>query len=352
MRAYVKNPEAIQGFIAKTIYKKQIRRYLGLGFFLSFIPGTEAFRARENLFETIMHLEANNLKGGELLPRLMNSPLHIFFRTFAAIAYFNIESSFSQILFRKNDIGGLNRLNPFLFLTKLFFMVLKHSNPLIDFLFFNSRMPFILKIPIFTLGAMVVAVLALVAVLYFITELILNSLNTLLVEPIRFVFEVLHQFVKSWITSMPSADYPKVNRIVEAVDGKLINEAKLSNSLQVYQTKELTLVESTDEIIGSFEKHRNSFFYEINKDRDLFKDISSLETISIAYNQSENLRKFSYFTHKEMLNQFPKELNKKIIETCLKLNDDQRMNYLMKLMNIKSSEESQPSENSAFFMTP
>lgn len=37
-----------EGLEAKSIYKIQIRRYLGLGFFSSFIPGTEAFLARKN----------------------------------------------------------------------------------------------------------------------------------------------------------------------------------------------------------------------------------------------------------------------------------------------------------------
>ncbi len=339
MRLNVTNPENSEGFAAKIIYKKQIRRYLGLGFFLSFIPGTEAFKARENLFAIIVKLEP--IDTGTLPARLISSPLHIFFRTFAAIAYFNIEFSLSQILFRKNDIGGLNRLNPFLYTTKLFFIIFKRNEYLMDLIFFNSKIPFIIRIPIFLLGAVVLVILALVAVLYFITELVLNSLNTLFIEPIQFVFAALHQFVTSWVTSIPTADYSKVHSIVRDVEPRLSNRAK------TYHTKELTLIESSEDVINSYDKHHNSFFYNFYKDRDLLK-LTTLpifqESILIAYNQFENLRKFSYFTHKEIRNEFPKELNQKIIDNCLELDDNDRMNYLMKLMKI-SSEEVQASEN-------
>lgn len=42
---------------AKNIYDRQIRRYLGLGFLLSFIPGTEAFIARKEYLSSLVHLQ-------------------------------------------------------------------------------------------------------------------------------------------------------------------------------------------------------------------------------------------------------------------------------------------------------
>lgn len=41
---------------ARTIYNKQIRRYLGFGFVASFLPGTEAFMARKDYFSSLLQL--------------------------------------------------------------------------------------------------------------------------------------------------------------------------------------------------------------------------------------------------------------------------------------------------------
>ncbi|MBA3536607.1 MAG: hypothetical protein H0T84_08365 [Tatlockia sp.] len=320
------NNSIVEPLVAKIIYKKQIRRFLGLGFFLSFIPGTDAFKARDNLFETILQLESqlrfntspDPIK--QFMGWLITSPLHIFFRTFVAITYENLAKEFPDIIFRKEDIGGVNRLNPFLYPTKLFCMFLDNNNTLIDSIFFNNSIPFILRIPIYAVGAILIAVFALIALLYFTTELILNCTNTLLVEPFRYAFETIYQLVTSWnldFRYIPSADYPKINKILHTVDKKLI-DAEENSALQAYQTPDLTLIESTDKIIAAFEKHQNSLFYRINKDKNLVNQ--SRREILNSYNELENLRTFSYFTHKEMPNLFDSALTQKIIDTYQNLN--------------------------------
>ncbi len=326
---------------AKTIYKKQIRRYLGMGFILSFIPGTDAFLARETLLTNIEHLESKKLfwmeelpwsdeSENDLIPWFMKSPLHIIIRTFLAITHHNYEDSFESIFFGQN-IGSSNRLNPFLYPAQLVVLILKAIRN--NHLFYRINSYFgqfilILQIPAYAVIFIALGVAFSIAfsilipgiVLYFVTELLLNSLNTLLIEPFKFVYEVLNQLVTNWYLDfayMPTDDYNKVSKILAATDKKLIDDAIKNNSLNIYLTEELTLIESTEKIIDSMEKLRNSFFYKINQDKDLF--IKSDPEILSAFNELENLRTFSYFTHKEMPNLFDKALTQKIIDTCQNL---------------------------------
>jgi hypothetical protein len=309
----------VEAIIAKSIYKKQIRRYFGLGFFLSFIPDTEPFKARENLLANIEILESFE----DLIPGFMKTPLHIFTRNLVGPMYHHMEDNFITILRGNNDnFGGLNRLNPLLYPIQLILAISKFiDNILQDSEWEFPRLPLILKIAVYPILFILYCIYSLTLgtflLLYFTIELILNTLNTLIVEPFQFAYEVIHQLISTWgleFASMPTDDYSKVNQLLNAVDNTLMYEALTTDSLKIYQTTELTLIESTDTLINSMQKHRSSYFFQLNKDSDLFQKDD--KTIADSYNKFTNLRQFSYFTHKEMPNEFPKELKQDISDLC------------------------------------
>ncbi|MBA3536864.1 MAG: hypothetical protein H0T84_09680 [Tatlockia sp.] len=168
--------------------------------------------------------------------------------------------------------------------------------------------------------------------LIYVTELVLNSLHTLFVEPFIFAFEVLQQLINSWgldLAYMPTEDYRQVDRLITAIGDDSISNAKQNDNLHIIQTKDLTLIESTKKVIESMEKHRHSFFLKIIKNKDL--ENIGVETIESSYNQLELLRKFSYFTRIEMAHEFPKELTHTILDTWLKINSADFLNYAMGL---------------------
>lgn len=204
-----------EAMVAKSIYKKQIRRYLGLGFFLSFIPGTESYLARKNLLSVISRIEAKVEESGKNSDAI--NPLHFFMRTFYALTYNHLEVDFSEILIQENYLAGINRLNPFLYLTQLAKLLILNSYNLLCNL--KEKAPNFVQItlwlfcpiilPIYMTG-LLACLIGLVC--YFITELILNSLNTLLIEPFQFVFEVIMQNVKNShleFSYLPTDDYLK-----------------------------------------------------------------------------------------------------------------------------------------------
>ncbi|MBA2657650.1 MAG: hypothetical protein H0U70_11840 [Tatlockia sp.] len=96
---------------AKSIYKIQIRRYLGLGFFLSFIPGTEAFIARINLLSVIESCEE------QAISWIVTTPFYLINRAINVIADGISNESFLELLQKKS--WGINRLNPFFYLMRL-----------------------------------------------------------------------------------------------------------------------------------------------------------------------------------------------------------------------------------------
>ncbi len=312
--------------IAKIIYKMQIRRYLGLGFFLSFIPGTEPFLARKILLEAINNLESLQDRHGnqQLIIGVLGN---IVVRTFMVILYHSSKTDFVDLLLPKE--GGIpkaNRLNPFLYPTKLVFFIITSTNflPLRYLFSYPPELPIILKIPVYPILFIAIGVLGVLIIASFIlnlaTELVLNSLHTLVVEPFIFAYEVIHQFVTNRgldFAYMPTDDYKKVNRLANALGDQLINDAELNDSLKDYQVQGLTLIESTERVINAMEEHRNSFFFRLNKGTDLLEKDD--ETIADSYNQLTNLRKFSYFTQNEMPNVFPKEINQYISDICFQL---------------------------------
>ncbi|MBA3535833.1 MAG: hypothetical protein H0T84_04375 [Tatlockia sp.] len=311
-----------EAIIVKSIYKKQIRRYLGLGFLLSFIPGTEPFLARKSLFSSIKSIESLDSFGEKAIPEFLSN---IFLRTVGSMLYHNVESSFLDIMLGRNtNFAGLNRINPFLYPVYFtIFIIKKYQELLFEILDYPTYLPFAVKILVYPILYVVYAIaiilLVIYAGLYVLTEFLLNTLHTLLIEPFIFAFEVMHQFVSGWgmdLAYMPTEDYKNLNQLVVAMDNEVLEQAELSNSLNVFTAEELTLVESTAKVIDTMEKHRNSFFYQLNKD-NLFQ--KTPKAIKASYHHLENLRTFSYFTHKEMANIFPKELTKVISDMSLKL---------------------------------
>lgn len=98
---------AMEALIAKSIYKKQIRRYLGLGFILSFLQDTDPFKARINLLSVIEKGEEESQNP------IIRSPFHIFVRTFIDMMT-AVKNDFTESLLEKKELQwGINRFNPF-----------------------------------------------------------------------------------------------------------------------------------------------------------------------------------------------------------------------------------------------
>ncbi|MBA2709628.1 MAG: hypothetical protein H0U57_03425 [Tatlockia sp.] len=251
---------------AKAIYKKQIRCYFGLGFLLSFIPGTDAFLARDNLLSVIIKIELK-VKGSKGVtialgrPFAFVSPLFIFIRPFFAILFFNGVYNLSKILKGVNDHSwGLNRINPFLYFVQLirFFIVALNLKSKIEKTTLPSWLHWLLS-PLYIIGT---AGFLIGFLLYFTTEIILNSLNTLLVEPLKFIYEVIFQFFETWnleFTFIPTDDYLKIDKTLTSLsnnptslDEDNLYNSNESNITKVYETQELTLIECTRPIAASY----------------------------------------------------------------------------------------------------
>jgi hypothetical protein len=231
---------------AETIYKKQIRRYLGLGFFLSFIPGTEIYLARENLLSIIEEAELENERREPVFSFIINSPLHVILYTIVTIG-----SSFRNGLtstLKRNEDEQVNRLNPFLYITQLLVLILKEMPEIALF--------YVVLIPL----------LVVFTILQFVTELVLNSLFSLLIEPLIFGYEVIEQLVTEWpleYASTPTEDYKKVNKLLNAT-----NDPMYYN--ETYSTKELTLIEARKQSISSYKKHEEHAYFKLYKNTGLF----------------------------------------------------------------------------------
>ncbi len=337
--------------IAKSIYKKQIRRYLGVGFVLSFIPGTEPFKARENLLANIERLESEEV----LIPWFMKTPIHILARHTIGPIHQHFEEDFITIIRGNNEyFGGLNRLNPLLYPVHLFILFVRFLDHNLDFSEWElGYLHPLLKLPIVTILFIIYSIFCLVSgafcLVYLITELILNTLNTLIVEPFQFAYEVIHQLISTWgleYASMPTDDYNKVNQILNAIDNTLMYDALKTNSLKVYQTPELTLIESSKDLIDSMQKHRNSFFFQLNKETGLLQKDD--KTIENSYNQLLNLQQFFYFTHKEMPHEFPIELKQQISAISFKLGYPARQVNKFELNSIQAELYNKDSQEEAF----
>lgn len=300
-----------EAIMAKAIYKKQIRRYLGLGFLLSFIPGTESYLGRSILLSVITKVEAE-LTGEDRA--FFGTPFYFLGSALHAIICNHSDIDFLRILFRKySDFGGLNRLNPFLYLTQLIKQIIIISNKIFNesknelLLVLKNCFLYLIVLPLCPV-ILIMAVIGFVS--YLATELLLNSLNTLLIEPFKFLFEAVHQFVKtsdSEFSFKPTEDYIKINRLMDALSDK-----PDENRIHIaYQTKELTLIEGPEKLIKAIDHHQNSVFFKHYKSTDLFEKED--QTIANAYGQLENYKTFNFFT-RDIL---PTELRQVITNFCL-----------------------------------
>jgi hypothetical protein len=285
-----------EALTAKSIYKKQIRHHLGLGFFLSFIPGTEAFKAREHLLAIILKCEEQDDSG------IIKILFHIFQRTFFVLKTVIMDHEDpSEILFGKNNSNwGINRLNPFFYILHFLQSIEGRDCPT------DSCGGVILGVLLSTIGIIVYGISI---ILYILTEPLLNALHTLLIEPFIFAYEVLDQQIKN-----PNMDYAlisteefiKVNKIVNALD-----PANLITNVETSQ--ELTLVVGTEAKIVTYEKHRTSFFFKKYKDSDLFEQ-SSKSLVEVY--SSLQINAFRFFNKDVLTN----DIINKIADTRLAIN--------------------------------
>lgn len=320
-----------EGRQAKLIYKKQIRRYLGLGFFLSFIPGTDAFRSREALSNFIHKVETNE---SELFDEgnILSFPFNILWTTFRAL-YHSWEKIIVGEISYKEDLKGLNPLNPFLYLTHLVVLLIKpifewmntpikkDDDNFLDSLFsFSKPLAFVFFIILSLITYILGIPIAILLVLFLATELVLNSLNTLFIEPVKFAFEAIQQLVETWgfeFACLPTEDFEKLEYLIEAEDIELFKELSTKNQFSS-QTSELSFIVNSPKAIKTLKEEHHSFFFEQNKDKNLFRE-NNRKKIRANYNEFTNLKIFYFFTKQiELLNVFPTELTKSIFDLCLK----------------------------------
>ncbi len=298
---------------AKSIYKKQIRRYLGLGFFLSFIPGTDAFLSRNLLLNAIEKLEANIQENENGNNFFISSPYHIIWRLVIALIYYNVEKDLGTILVPANSFQGLNRLNPLLYIFQglralilLFHDYFPRQNfhAAVD----SSILLKMIIFPIITVLWLIgIAFLLLGTSLYFLTEVLLNSLHTLVVEPLIFSYEAIYQLVTSWsfeFKLVPNEDYSKLMRLINALE---VNEG-LS---QVTEGPEFTLIEASEKLQSEIEVQKESTFFKFYRGTDLFEQDN--QVIREAHTRMESLYAFNLF-FKQVL---PVELREDITKTTL-----------------------------------
>ncbi|MBA2655951.1 MAG: hypothetical protein H0U70_03090 [Tatlockia sp.] len=280
---------------AKSIYKKQIRHHLGLGFFLSFIPGTEAFRAREHLLAIIIKYEEQDDSG------IIKILSHIFYRTLFIVktVIMNHKDSSEILSGKKNSNWGINRLNPFYYILHFLQSFEMRDFPTQEF------SGVLLMILLCVIG---IVVYCLSLILYIATEFLLNALHTLLIEPFLFAYEVFAQQIKNpnmEYVLISTEDYTKVAKIVNALDP----ENLITN---VETSQEITLVVGTERKINRYEKHRNSFFFKRYKDSDLFEQTTKSILEVHTPLQINAFRFFNKF-------RLPNDILIKIADTLLKI---------------------------------
>ncbi|MBA3535778.1 MAG: hypothetical protein H0T84_04075 [Tatlockia sp.] len=274
-----------EALIAKLIYKKQIRRYLGLGFILSFIPDSDPFKARINLLAVIERGEE------ETSNDFIKSPFHILFRTFYELITVveNEELKLTEILFEKKNLKwGINRINPFFYLFKFLQDLtssLKQGPGQTDSIFGALLWLAVLAIGIVSYYVTII--------LYFLSEPLFNFLHTLLIEPFIFAAEVINQKITDHSMDyalIPTDEFYKVNKIVTAFEpANLIIDAEI--------TPTLTLLTGSEEKIYNYKKHHSGLFFKKYQDTDLFE--KSNKTIAEA-NAELQLTAFKFF-NKERL---------------------------------------------------
>ncbi|MBA2653278.1 MAG: hypothetical protein H0U73_13595 [Tatlockia sp.] len=316
-----------EAIAAKSIYKKQIRRYFGFGFFLSFFPGTEPFLARMTLFSIMTRVDDDFFKSN-----ILSILAHLFHRTFESIVHSVIDSSavgLLQIIFREKQRWGANRLNPFLYLTKLLTPIVI----IISFIFdriissLSHSKEIILHIILSSVYLVLAVATFIYFALYFITEILLNSLHTLLVEPSIFAYEVITQLITNWslqFTYTATDEFYKINNLKEALEAENTSDIVETCKPKVYKTMEFTLVESTEKQISSYKKHRDSYFFKAFKDSDLFQQ--KKEIIVEKHQRLESLNTFYLFASRtfpqldyKYFPLFPKDVIRIINYFCLAL---------------------------------
>ncbi|MBA2657076.1 MAG: hypothetical protein H0U70_08850 [Tatlockia sp.] len=344
---------------AQDIYTREIRSLLGFGFVLSFIPGTEPYSARMNLLSHIIRFESNHTAIHNILNYLFLSQVKSIYKSL-----FETDNLFKLI--RKNK--KWNRVNPFLYLTKLFiyfiFIIIGlviglasfvsvllelHNNKKLDLFLMIIFLP-IFYIFMFALSWPVLAYM----VLYYITELSLNFLYTLLVEPFIFAYEVIKQLYDNWSTQsllIPTEDFLKLTDLSVAVELQTIEanakyleveidnlQEQISSLKEILPTSELTLIEGSKDLITNYKKYQNSVFFKVDKKSLPQKSMGTIarfvnpktrsgqlalsqrrpkkerDSIVDHHNQVENMHAFHLYARYV----FPAELNEIIYSFCLK----------------------------------
>ncbi|MBA3537818.1 MAG: hypothetical protein H0T84_14615 [Tatlockia sp.] len=338
---------------AKSIYDQQIRRYFGLGFLSSFIPGTEAFIARTEYFSSLLKLHKNIRKNASDsdLPLLHYTNLSPFYflnnyvlrlygipwrkdgrdppkRTFAeALLELPLVSDWQQSKkynqpeeWYKNL--GHTLLNPLRILSSLLRFFHFSLDALIDLIKPYDHLA--------RAGLRILSVVIfypfhfLAAVAESTVDFVLNCLDTLLIDPLRFGYEVAQQGLQTLFSEyfyVSSEEYDGVAYINLAINGNVNNRFET----KVTQSENYTLTLFTDNEKETYIEE--SQFYKRMKD-------------NLFFSKSDNFLKLSK-TEKQtltLLNDWKKFRQLKLLESDVSLPDDVLSVISIKLMDLAGVE--------------
>ncbi|MBA3537816.1 MAG: hypothetical protein H0T84_14605 [Tatlockia sp.] len=290
---------------AKSIYEVQIRRYLGLGFLFSFIPGTEAFTARTEYFGSLLSLHnyikvdgAANNSDQPYLHYIRLTPLY-FLDNFVGEIYtippFNERSSLSDLPFNIDHLKqvdwyktlGHTLLNPIKIVS--FLLRLFHCS-LVALVFSVLNYCVLAEALRWTTQMLFLPLHVVVAIAEASVDLVLNCLDTLLLDPLRFVHEIAKQFLflqnKSHeFVYIPSEEYGGIDNIDNIL--KINQSNDRFKNLVTQSTNQTLSLFFTD--AGKEQYLEESRFYKRMKEMDYFANSQNFSQMSKAKIQTLKL---------------------------------------------------------------
>ncbi|MBA3537321.1 MAG: hypothetical protein H0T84_12045 [Tatlockia sp.] len=277
----------------KLIYEKQIKRYfLGLGFFLSFIPGTEAFIARKELYKNLITHPKSSAY--EFLDPIVGT----LFGTMSNYTWgrdFDFDEAFFKLIHGTGAKYWVHHpINIFQYLAGML-ESLRHFfwN---EYEFNNNPEALLTR---FGFGILLaIDFLLLVSVIFLLvipTEFVLNMIDTLIFDPLRFIVEEIKQsydYYDKEFLYVPSEEYNIVKMINNA-----LNIPAQENSTTI-SANQYTLEISSSEKKNQYTTCVNGLFFKTYKNEPMFwkKDHKA---IAAAHRTLENLERF-YFFNKSM----------------------------------------------------
>ncbi|MBA3537626.1 MAG: hypothetical protein H0T84_13630 [Tatlockia sp.] len=297
---------------AKLIYEKQIKRYLfGLGFFLSFIPGTEAFIARKELYTSLITHPASSYELADpILGALLGTITKYTYSRFGRFN-FDFDEAFYKIIHGTGAKSWL--LHPF--------NIFQYLAGMLEFMrnFFWHQYEFDSSINQLTRSffgiLLAIDFLLLVAVIFLLvipTEFVLNAIDTLIFDPIRFIVGEIKQsydYYDKEFLYVPTEEYNKVTMIKDA-----LNTSAQENPLTIISANQFTLEITSSEKKNQYTTYANGFFFKTYKNDPMFLE-KDYKSIAATHRTLENLERFYFFNKSSAT--LPNDVVKLITATSL-----------------------------------